>query len=114
MEKEVQEKLDQVIASLKEQGAVVEYQKRKEDLLNRDDLQTLLAKTEQAQKDVVKLEHYKRPNASKTASKQADDYHQQIDSDREVIAYREALYEANELLQYLTWRIETAINQCKE
>lgn len=111
MEKEVQQSLTKVQQSLQQQPVTQHYQQMKKIIANRQDLAQLLVTIEDEQKEVIKLGHYDKPQAAKWMNQQVDQHHQDLNEDIDVQSYRESLYEANDLLHYVTERIETAVNK---
>lgn len=67
-----------------------------------------------AQKDAVQFAHYGKPEAEKVAIQQIQDLTKQYNEHPVVVHYRDCLYEANELLHYVTSSLQKKVNQAIE
>lgn len=59
----------------------------------------------------MQFEHYDKPVAAQKALKEADRLQAELENHPLVVSYRHRLIEANELVQYITQRIETTVNE---
>ena len=64
-----------------------------------------------AQKDAVQFAHYGKPTAEKEAIQRADAKTKEFDEHPLVVAYREQLIEANDLVQHVTALIQYRVNE---
>lgn len=110
--------LDQVFYKLLEKLAhhdtIKEYRKLEHQIGEHDGLQRLVDDIKAHQKEMVRFDHYDKPNAYKEAKRLADEKQQQFDNHPLVIAYRESLVEANDLLQHVTNRLQKKVNDSLE
>ncbi|GCF95774.1 hypothetical protein NRIC_36650 [Enterococcus florum] len=113
-EPEVQRALDQLTTLLQDNEVVQRYQNVKARIDQNTAVHTLEEAIKQAQKEAVHFAHYGKPEAEKQALKRADELTKQLEEHPLVIAYRESLSEANDLLQHLTGLIQKEINDAIE
>ena len=99
---------------LGENEIIVRYQKLQKRVAENDTLQELEEGIKAAQKDAVQYAHYGKPEAEREALKEADRLTKAFNEHPLVIAYREQLYEANDLLQHLTTMIQKEVNAALE
>lgn len=116
LEKEaaVEAALNDLTALLKENEVIVDYQRIQKRVAESDTLKQLEDGIKEAQKAAVQYAHYDKPEAEKAALKEADRLTKEFDQHPLVIAYREQLVEANDLLQHLTHMIQKEVNNTLE
>ncbi len=68
----------------------------------------------QAQKEIVQFEHYEKPEAKKAAEQRYASLTNEYEQHPLVVAYRQALLQADELLQYVTTEIQKKMNKAIE
>lgn len=73
-------------------------------------LQSLEEAIKQAQKDMVHYEYYHKPEAYQAAQNKYETLTNEYEHHPIVVAYREALQEADELLHYVTNEIQKQMN----
>ncbi len=110
LDENVQKQLNELLDLLKKDPVIVEYQRLENKVNHHEGLKKLQEDLEKAQKDAVNFTHYEKFTAAKLANEKADSLKEQLDTHPLVVAYRQALYDANELLQYVTELIETKVN----
>lgn len=110
-EPEVNAALAKLTVLLQENDVIQRYQELKQRADSNQHLQELQEKIERAQKDIVQFQHYDKPEAHKAAVLEADRLTREFDTHPLVMAYREQLVEANDLLQHLTNLIQTSVNE---
>ncbi|MGY3748646.1 YlbF family regulator [Vagococcus acidifermentans] len=110
-EPKVAEKLELVIRQLTENEVIQEYQKLEQQIGSHQGLKELVEAIKRHQKDAVQFAHYGKPNAEQEALRQADELTSQFDNHPLVMAYRDSLIEANDLLQHVTKLLEQRVNQ---
>ena len=93
---------------------IVRYQELQKRVAENDTLQELEEGIKAAQKDAVQFAHYGKPEAEREALKEADRLTKAFDEHPLVVAYREQLYEANDLLQHMTTMIQKEVNAALE
>ncbi|ALS02555.1 hypothetical protein ATZ33_14560 [Enterococcus silesiacus] len=110
-DKRINEELMKLLALLGEDELIKRYKELEEKVQNNEKLTALVEQIKAAQKDAVQFAHYDKPEAEKTAIKQADALTKEFDEHPLVVAYREQLMEANDLLQHVTDMIQYRINE---
>ncbi|MDT2596491.1 YlbF family regulator [Enterococcus dongliensis] len=106
--------LTHLTALLSENEVIQDYQKLKKRVAENETLKELEEGIKTAQKEAVQFAHYDKPEAERAALKKADQLTKEFNQHPLVIAYREQLYEANELLQHLTNSIQKEVNAALE
>ena len=110
----VEAALSHLTALLGENEVIVHYQELQKRVAENDTLQELEEGIKAAQKDAVQFAHYGKPEAEREALKESDRLTKAFDEHPLVVAYREQLYEANDLLQHLTTMIQKEVNAALE
>lgn len=110
----VEAALSHLTALLGENEVITRFQQLQKRVAENDTLQQLEEGIKAAQKDAVQFAHYGKPEAEREAMKEADRLTKEFDQHPLVIAYREQLYEANDLLQHLTTMIQKEVNAALE
>ncbi|MBM7712135.1 YlbF family regulator [Enterococcus xiangfangensis] len=106
--------LTHLTALLSENEVILDYQQLKKRVAENDTLKELEEGIKTAQKNAVQFAHYGKPEAEREALKEADRLTKEFDRSPLVTAYREQLYEANDLLQHLTTMIQKEVNAALE
>ncbi|MBL1225804.1 YlbF family regulator [Enterococcus sp. BWR-S5] len=109
-DKNIEAELDKLLQLLDQNETIQRYKEIEQRVNNNEKLTQLVEEIKQAQKDAVQFAHYGKPEAEKEAIKRADELTAQFDEHPLVIAYREQLAEANDLLQHITAMIQRGIN----
>ena len=86
------------------------YQAIEEKVKKNKKLTELVEEIKAAQKDAVQFAHYGKPTAEKEAIQRAD-AKTKFDEHPLVVAYREQLIEANDLVQHVTALIQYRVNE---
>jgi cell fate (sporulation/competence/biofilm development) regulator YmcA (YheA/YmcA/DUF963 family) len=110
-DKKINEELMKLLALIGEDELIQRYKKIEEKVQNNKKLTELVEQIKAAQKDAVQFAHYDKPEAEKAAIKRADELTKEFDEHPLVVAYREQLMEANDLLQHVTDMIQYRINE---
>ncbi|MBO0466890.1 YlbF family regulator [Enterococcus plantarum] len=110
-DKEINEELTKLLTLLGEDELIQRYKELEEKVQNNEKLTGLVEQIKAAQKDAVQFAHYDKPEAEKEAIKRADELTKEFDEHPLVVAYREQLMEANDLLQHVTDMIQYRINE---
>ena len=111
MEPEVRQHLTTLGTNLQSHPVIKEYRELKVRVDQCLLIKQYEQKIEEAQKEMVHAKHYDKPEAYKYWQKQADLYTKKLDEYPLVVAYRQALIEANDLLQLITTTITEQINE---
>ncbi|GGC96913.1 RicAFT regulatory complex protein RicA family protein [Enterococcus wangshanyuanii] len=110
-DKKINEELMKLLALIGEDELIERYKKIEEKVQNNEKLTELVEQIKAAQKDAVQFAHYDKPEAEKAAIQRADELTKEFDEHPLVVAYREQLMEANDLLQHVTDMIQYRINE---
>lgn len=113
-EQQVQAELQRLNQLLDENEIIIRFREVEARVQQNKKLDDLVEQIKQAQKDAVQYAHYDKPEAEKQALELADTLTKEFDEHPLVIAYREQLLEANDLIQHLTKRIHKAVNHSLE
>ena len=111
VDEEINKELARLLTLIGEDEVIKRYKELEMKIKNNQKLTELVEQIKEAQKDAVQFAHYGKPEAEKEAIVRADALTKQFDDHPLVIAYREQLIEANDLLQYLTDKIQFRINE---
>lgn len=109
-DKNIEAELDKLLEMLDQNETIQRYKQIEQRVKNNKKLTQLVEEIKQAQKDAVQFAHYGKPTAEQEAIKRADELTAQFDEHPLVVAYREQLSEANDLLQHITAMIQRGIN----
>lgn len=107
----IQQELEKLLALLDQEESIKRYKELEARIADNERLQALVEEIKVAQKEAVNFAHYGKPEAEQEAIRRADELTQVFDEHPLVLAYREALVEANDLVQYVTRLIETRMNE---
>ncbi|PIO83136.1 hypothetical protein BSQ39_05875 [Loigolactobacillus backii] len=77
-------------------------------------LRKLQQQLEIAQKNIVNDAHYDKPQAAAKAKQEADQLKQELDQHPLTKAYRDALFEADETLRFITDHLQKAVSDLTE
>lgn len=110
----VEAALSHLTALLGENEVITRFQQLQKRVAENDTLQQLEEGIKAAQKTRFSLPIMAKPEAEREALKEADRLTKEFDQHPLVIAYREQLYEANDLLQHLTTMIQKEVNAALE
>lgn len=111
LEPQVIKALEALVNCLSQNEVVLHYQKLDRQVQKNQEIKDLEEKIKYYQKETVNFAHYGKMNAAKEAKEKADALTNQFNEHPLVVSYRKALYETNDLLQYVTGEIEVAINE---
>lgn len=110
MDPKVQLALEKLLGLLEENEVVRAYQAVANQVDHHPELKELEEKIKIAQKEAVNFAHYGKLEAAKQAKLEADRLTEALNQHPLVKEYRRTLYEANDLLQYMTLMIEEKVN----
>lgn len=110
-EEDVKKSLEVLLEKIGTNEVIKEYQKIAQKVDQHAGLKALVEEIKQHQKDAVQFAHYDKPEAEREALRLADQKQKEFDEHPLVIAYREKLIEANDLLQHVTYLLEQQVNQ---
>lgn len=111
IDEEINKELTRLLMLITEDEVIIRYKQLEKKIKENEKLTKLVEQIKEAQKDAVQYAHYGKTEAEKEAISRADTLTQQFDTHPLVSAYREQLIEANDLLQYITDRIQYRINE---
>lgn len=106
--------LNELTKALAENEIVKDYRQIARKVANNSRLQDLEEKIKAAQQEAVQFAHYGKLEAEKMALIKAENYQKEYENHPLVIAYREKLILANDLLHFLTDNISQNVNQAIE
>jgi cell fate (sporulation/competence/biofilm development) regulator YmcA (YheA/YmcA/DUF963 family) len=109
-EQQIQQTLEQIKQLLSENETIRAF-KQIETKVKHQGLKDLEEEIKNLQKQVVQFEHYGKENAKQEALKRLDEANERYKNHPLVVSYREKLIEADDLLQYLTNKIQYQVNQ---
>lgn len=107
---EVRQALNDVLGLLEEHPLVREFNNISAKIQSHPTLSDLTESIKIEQKEAVQFAHYDKPEAEKLALVEADRLTDEFNRHPLVVRYREVLIEVNDLLQYLTKKIEADFN----
>lgn len=110
IEKKVDEELDKLIALLQKKEEIIRYQQMEKEVQENDWLDELVETIKDKQRDLVNFEYYEKPEAYQATLKELDRLNKELDENITVKAYKDSLWEANEVVQLLFSKIEAAAN----
>ena len=113
-EVDVRVALETLLEKIGKNEVIEEYKQIAQKVDQHEGLKNLVEEIKQHQKDAVQFAHYEKLEAEKEAIRLADAKQKAFDEHPLVIAYREKLIEANDLLQHVTFLIEQNINHYLE
>ncbi|HIY58946.1 MAG TPA: YlbF family regulator [Candidatus Tetragenococcus pullicola] len=113
-EPEVKAALDKLLDLLGENEVIQEFKAIQQRASDNVHLQELEEQIKVAQKEAVQYAHYEKPEAEKQAIARINALTKEYDEHPLVIAYREKLWDANELLHYVTEKVQKQVNQAIE
>jgi len=110
----VQAALDELLEMLAEHDTIKEFKKIQLKAQQNQYLKELEEAIKAAQKDAVQFAHYGKPEAEKQAIQRINELNKEYAEHPLVVAYREKLIEADDLLQYVTSRLQRQVNHMIE
>ncbi|MHC5247276.1 YlbF family regulator [Enterococcus sp. LJL90] len=113
-DKALQVELDKLTTLIEENEIIIRFRQIEKRVNDNQQLAKLVEEIKEAQKAAVQYEHYDKPEAKRQALALADQLTAEFDNHPLVIAYREQLVEANDLLQHLTHKIQKSVNDALE
>lgn len=109
-EEKINLELQKLLKMIEENETIQQYKKLEARIQKNEKLTNLVEEIKRAQKDAVQFAHYNKPEAEKEALKLANQLTAEFDEHPLVVAYRERLIEANDLLQHITDQIQYKVN----
>lgn len=106
--------LNRLIALLKTNEVIVRYQKAEENIKENRALEQLVEAIKGKQKEAAAFEHYAKPAAAEKAAAELAELNKQLKDSIAVQQYREALWDANELLENVIGIIQRGIDDAIE
>ena len=113
-EDKVKKQVEELVKKIGQVEVIEEYKVIAQKVDKHQGLKDLVEEIKRHQKDAVQFAHYDKPEAEKEATRLADEKQKAFDEHPLVIAYREKLIEANDLLQHVTFLLEQNVNQYLE
>ena len=113
-EPQIQQELTVLLDLLAEHEIIKEFKKVQKKARQNEHLKEIEEAIKRAQKDAVQYAHYGKPEAERQAIIRINELNQEYAEHPLVIAYREKLIEANDLLHYVTTSLQRQVNQAIE
>ncbi|MFV0558251.1 MAG: YlbF family regulator [Enterococcus sp.] len=111
LEEHVQTELEKLQQLLGEHPTIQRFKEIDARVQTNEKLTLLEEQMKQAQKNAVNFAHYGKPEAEKATLKELAELQQAYNQHPQVVAYRQRLYDANELLHYVTSTIQQKVNE---
>ncbi len=109
-EETIEEVLNKLLEKIGDNEVIMSYKEIAVKVDQHEGLKQMVEEIKKLQKDAVQFDHYEKPEAHKEAVRLANAKQQEFDEHPLVIAYREKLIEANDLLQHMTHLLEKSVN----
>jgi len=113
-EPQIQHELEVLLDLLAEHPIIKEFKHVQKKARQNEHLKEIEEAIKRAQKDAVQYAHYGKPEAERQAIIRINELNQDYAEHPLVIAYREKLIEANDLLHYVTTSLQRQVNQAIE
>ncbi len=113
-EPQIQQELTVLLDLLAEHEIIKEFKKVQKKARQNEHLKEIEEAIKRAQKDAVQYAHYGKPEAERQAIVRINELNKEYAEHPLVIAYREKLMEANDLLHYVTTSLQQQVNQAIE
>ncbi|MGB7474192.1 YlbF family regulator [Trichococcus sp.] len=106
--------LNRLIEILKKNEVIVRYQAAEESTKDNRALEQLVETIKSKQKEVAAFEHYAKPAAAEKTAAELVELNKQLKDSIAVQRYREALWDANELLENVISIIQQGVDDAIE
>ncbi|WP_319470933.1 YlbF family regulator [uncultured Trichococcus sp.] len=106
--------LHRLIEILKKNEVIVRYQKAEENIKENRTLEQLIEAIKSKQKEAAAFEHYAKPAAAEKTVAELAELNKQLKDSIAVQQYREALWDANELLENVIGIIQRGVDDAIE
>lgn len=106
--------LNRLIEILKKNEVIVRYQEAEENTKDNRALEQLVETIKSKQKETAAFEHYAKPAAAEKTAAELAELNKQLKDSIAVQQYREALWDANELLENVVSIIQRGVDDAIE
>lgn len=106
--------LNRLIEMLKKNEVIVRYQEAEENTKDNRALEQLVETIKSKQKEAAAFEHYAKPAAAEKTAAELAELNKQLKDSIAVQQYREALWDANELLENVISIIQRGVDDAIE
>lgn len=106
--------LNSLIEILKKNEVIVHYQEAEENTKDNRALEQLVETIKSKQKEAAAFEHYAKPAAAEKTAAELAELNKQLKDSIAVQQYREALWDANELLENVISIIQRGVDDAIE
>ncbi|WP_106448643.1 YlbF family regulator [Trichococcus alkaliphilus] len=106
--------LNRLIEMLKKNEVIVRYQEAEENTKDNRALEQLVETLKSKQKEAAAFEHYAKPAAAEKTAAELAELNKQLKDSIAVQQYREALWDANELLENVISIIQRGVDDAIE
>lgn len=114
IEEEIDLELDTLIILLQKREEIARYREIEEKIEKNQMINKMIEQIKEKQKELVNFEYYEKPIAYQKSLKDLNELNQLLDENISVQAYKESLWEANEIVQMLFMQIQDAVVEKKE
>lgn len=111
IEKSVDQEVEKLIAILHQREEIVGYREVEKQLEKNEEIHAYIELIKEKQKEIVNLQYYEKPRAYQKALKELNGLRKQLDENISVQAYKESLWEANEIVQILFKKMQDAVGE---
>ena len=106
--------LNSLVEMLKTNEVIVRYQEAEESIEDNRALEQLVETIKSKQKEAAAFEHYAKPAAAEKTAAELADLNKQLKESIAVQQYRDALWDANELLENIIGIIQRGVDDAIE
>ena len=114
IKKQAEEELNRLIEMLGKNEVIVRYQEAEENTKDNRALEQLVETIKSKQKETAAFEHYAKPAAAAKTAAELAELNKQLKDSIAVQQYREALWDANELLENVISIIQRGVDDAIE
>lgn len=114
IEDAVQEELGALLGLLQFKEEIIRYQAAEQAIEKNEWVQAMIEKIKQRQKELVNFEYYEKPQAHQLVKAELEQLNAELESSLSVQTYRDTLWEANEIVQLLFQRLQTAVDEATQ
>lgn len=114
IEETIDYELEVLIDLLQKKEEIARYRKIEEQIEKNETLHILISQIKEKQKELVHFEYYEKPNAYQNTLKELNKFNQLLDENISIQAYKDSLWQANEIVQMLFEQIQDAVVKRKK
>lgn len=111
IEPEIDIVVEELVESLKKKEEIIRYQAAAKRVESNLWLTEMVEKIKAKQQELVNFEYYEKPEAYKVTLQELNELNNELEENITVKQYRDALYEANEIVQRLFSQLQAAVEE---